>query len=146
MVPLHADGTDKASVRNRAGWAAWVHPGGVNKTLHNLYQPGPISILSGASFMRFPRGTLGPGITLRVASAALFKLHPSSSDPSRVTAVIITGGVKLCTKALHILRYRSNMKINEVRPVKRWRPILFLLLAHHCGQVYCEVYELQVFI
>lgn len=94
--------------------------------------------------MRFPRGTLDPGITHRVASAVLFKFHPSANDPSRVTAVIITEGVKLCTKALHILRYRSNMKINEVRPVKRSRPILFLLFAHHCGQVYCEFYELQV--
>lgn len=145
MFTLHADDTDKASVRNRAGWATWVHPGEVNKRLHNLYQSGAMSILWGASFMRFPRGTLDPGITLRVACAVLFKFHPSANDPSRVTAAIITEGVKLCTKALHILRYRSNMKINEVRPVKRSRPILFLLFAHHCGQVYCEFYELQVF-
>lgn len=94
--------------------------------------------------MCFPRGTLDPGITLRVASTVLFKFHPNSNDPSRVTAVIITEGVKLCIKAMHILRYRSNMKINEVRPVKCSRPILFLLLARHCGQVYCEFYELQV--
>lgn len=94
--------------------------------------------------MRFSRGTRDPDITLRVAGAVLFKFHLNSNYSSRVTAVIITEGVKLCTKALHILRYRSNMKINEVRPVKRSRPILFLLLAHHCGQVYCEFHELQV--
>lgn len=63
-----------------------------------------MSILSGASFMRFPRGTLDPGITLRVASAVLFKFHPSANDPSRVTAAIITEGVKLCTKALAYLK------------------------------------------
>ena len=91
------------------------------------------------------QGSLDPGITLRVASAVLFKFHPSSNHPSRVTAVIRTEGVKLCTRALHILRYRSNMKINEVRRVKRSRPILFLLFAQHCGQVYGEFYELQVF-
>lgn len=80
--------------------------------LNNLYHSWVIKTLLWGPFMCFPWGTLDPAITAW-PFGALFKFHPSWNDPSRVTEAIITVDVKWCIRSVHILRYRSNMKINE---------------------------------